>query len=46
MEMPDNFWEKINMWALESIGLISLNTRLGVLKGSPEALKLNKVKFI
>ena len=41
-EMPDDFYETLNEWALESVGLIALDTRLGIMK-NPEAAKLNGV---
>lgn len=46
MEMPGDFWEKLNEWALESIGLISLDSRLGILNdqsASEQGKKLNVV---
>jgi cytochrome P450 family 12 len=43
-EMPENFFEIVNEWALESIGLIALDTRLGVFE-NPEKSKLNQVIF-
>jgi hypothetical protein len=44
-EMPDDFFETLNEWSLESIALIALDTRLGLLKGNnPEAHKLYEVK--
>lgn len=49
MEMPVDFWEKINEWALESIGLISLDSRLGILKdrgASEQGKRLNYVRIL
>lgn len=31
LEMPDNFGHELNRWALESVGVIALDERLGVL---------------
>lgn len=31
MEMPDNFGHELNCWALETIGVVALDDRLGVL---------------
>lgn len=31
LEMPDNFGHELNRWALESIGVIALDERLGIL---------------
>lgn len=42
-ETPDNFFETVNEWALESISLIALDPRLGVMKNL-EASELNKVR--
>lgn len=42
MEMPDNFWEIINEWALESIALIALDTRLGILTEGNESTEDGK----
>lgn len=47
MEMPGHFWENINQWALESIALVALDTRLGILNdknASEEGKKLNLVR--
>lgn len=46
-ETPDDFLEYMNSWSIESIGLIALDTRLGVLD-NPEASKVNQAmkKFI
>lgn len=48
MEMPENFWENINEWALESIALIALDTRLGILDNGTNAKdgkRLNSVSY-
>lgn len=34
-EMPDNFGHELNRWALESIGVIALDERLGALSDGP-----------
>lgn len=41
-EMPANFANELDMWALESIGVAALDRRLGVLKADrdPEAMRL------
>lgn len=39
-EAPEDFLEYLNEWALESIALITLNRRLGVMD-NPEASKVN-----
>jgi hypothetical protein len=41
-ETPSDFLENINEWALESVGLIALDNRLGIFE-NPEASKLNQV---
>lgn len=41
-ETPENFFEVMNEWALESIGLIALDARLGVMN-NPEGSKLNQL---
>lgn len=49
MEMPADFWEKLNEWALESIGFISLDLRLGILNdqsASEQGKKLNAVSIL
>lgn len=45
-EMPDDFGMELNQWALESIGIIALEKRLGVMSSEkpPEVEKLNRVK--
>lgn len=45
-EMPDNFSNELNHWALESIGVIALDQRLGVLStdANLEAQTIIKVK--
>lgn len=46
MEMPADFWDKLNEWSLESIGLISLDSRLGILNdqsASEQGKKLNVI---
>jgi cytochrome P450 family 12 len=48
-EMPENFWEKINEWALESIALIALDTRLGVINegnDTNDGKRLNLVSIL
>lgn len=42
-ETPVNFFETMNEWALESIGLIAFDTRLGVMD-NPRASELNQVE--
>lgn len=44
-EMPDDFGQELNQWALESIGLIALDQRLGVMADvrPPEGEQLIKV---
>lgn len=39
-ETPENFLEFLNEWALESIGLITLDKRLGVMK-NPDSSEVN-----
>lgn len=39
---PDDFLEYLNQWALESIGLITLDRRLGVME-NPESSEINKL---
>lgn len=34
MEMPSNFGHELNCWALESIGVIALDQRLGILENA------------
>lgn len=47
MEMPNDFFEKLNEWSLESIALIALDTRLRLFDGNnPEAQKLYEVNFL
>lgn len=41
-ETPENFLDHLNAWALESIGLITLDKRLGAMK-NPESSKVNKL---
>lgn len=41
-EAPADFLNYLNEWALESIGLITLNKRLGVLE-NPESSKINQL---
>lgn len=41
-ETPEDFLDFLNQWALESIGVIAVNTRLGVLN-NPKASKINSV---
>lgn len=46
-EMPDNFGIELNQWALESIGVIALDQRLGVMSNernqeSEAVIKVNK----
>ncbi|XP_055324108.1 cytochrome P450 CYP12A2-like isoform X2 [Sitodiplosis mosellana] len=36
MEMPSNFGHELNCWALESIGLIALDQRLGILENAED----------
>lgn len=36
MEMPSNFGHELNCWALESIGVIALDQRLGVLENADD----------
>lgn len=40
--MPESFLNNVNEWSIESIGLIALDTRLGILE-DPEKSKLNQV---
>lgn len=40
--LPDNFLDYLNEWALESIGLITLNRRLGVM-ANPEQSEINQL---
>lgn len=40
--MPENFLNYLNEWALESIGLITLDKRLGVME-NPESSKVNQL---
>ena len=44
-EMPDDFGNELNQWALESIGTIALDQRLGILafEKTPDGQKLIKV---
>lgn len=46
-EMPDDFQNELFKWALESISLIALEQRLGLLSshGDPENQKIINVKF-
>ncbi|CAG9800181.1 unnamed protein product [Chironomus riparius] len=39
MTMPDNFLENLNEWALESIALIALDTRLNLFEGANQESK-------
>lgn len=41
-EMPDDFMEYLNNWGFESIGVIALDTRLGVMD-NPKNNKLNQM---
>lgn len=41
-EMPDDFMENLNDWGFESIGVIALDTRLGVMD-NPKNHKLNQM---
>lgn len=41
-EVPENFLDYLNEWALESIGLITLDKRLGVM-ANPETSEVNKI---
>lgn len=41
-QVPADFFEKINEWALESIAYIALDTRLGLIN-NPEAAAINQV---
>lgn len=41
-EMPDDFYGILNEWALESVGVIALDTRLGTMT-NPEASKISRV---
>lgn len=41
-EMPDDFYEILNEWALESVGVIALDTRLGTMT-NPDASKISRV---
>jgi cytochrome P450 family 12 len=41
-EAPADFMDYLNGWALESIGLITLNRRLGVME-NPETSKINQL---
>lgn len=41
-ETPADFLDYLNEWALESIALIMLNKRLGIME-NPEASKINKL---
>lgn len=47
-EMPANFGFELNKWALESIALIALETRLGVITNDndPEVQKIIQVKAL
>lgn len=44
-EMPDDFGNELNLWALESIGVIALDQRLGVLafERNPDTEQIIKV---
>lgn len=46
MEMPDDFENELFKWAMESISLIALDQRLGLLShdGDPENQKIVNVK--
>jgi len=41
-ETPENFLDYLNQWALESIGLITLDKRLGVMN-SPDSSEVNQL---
>ena len=41
-ETPEKFFDDMTDWALESISLIALDTRLGVME-NPESSELSKV---
>ncbi|CRL03628.1 CLUMA_CG016420, isoform A [Clunio marinus] len=41
-ETPADFWETLTLWALESIGIIALDTRLGAMD-NPEATKITEL---
>lgn len=50
-EMPDDFGNELNLWALESIGVIALDQRLGVLSfdrnpDTEQIIKVYKQRFI
>jgi len=42
-ETPANFGHEINKWALESIGVIALDTRLGILNETEDSKHQRKM---
>lgn len=42
-ETPANFLNELNRWSLESIGCITLNTRLGVLDDNNQDPRANRI---
>lgn len=45
-EMPSDFWMEVNKWALESIGRIALDTRLGSISDNPTSESLKLIKHV
>ncbi|XP_042879581.1 probable cytochrome P450 49a1 [Penaeus japonicus] len=42
-ELPDDYLHQVFRWALETLGLVTFNKRLGCLDNTPDALRMIKV---
>ncbi|XP_069971157.1 probable cytochrome P450 49a1 [Penaeus vannamei] len=42
-ELPEDFLHQLFQWALESLGLVTINRRLGCLENTPEALRMIEI---